>query len=192
MSRRAKNHFRPQLDALQARCLPAASILLPPWLAEPSVTYDGATQTIRIDGTYVADAALVSIEGERVAVRVSTDYGVSREYAFDLYRYLPVGPTLFRVRVVKEIRFQGDAGPDTFTNQTDIPAVAFGGAGNDTLTGGAGDDHLGVYWTGNAWVDDPGSDRIFSSAGNDFIKGGSGHDSVDGGTATTISSAARQ
>ena len=64
---------------------------------------------------------------------------------------------------VESIRFLGRSGDDQFDNRTDIPVSAFGGNGNDELTGGSGDDDL------------------FGGSGNDVIEGGQGDDEVHGG-----------
>ncbi len=52
-----------------------------------------------------------------------------------------------------------------------------GGVGNDTLIGGAGDDNRVLGLVGG-----PGIDTIHGDAGNDLINGGSEGDNIDGGT----------
>ena len=178
MRHRPTKRFRPRIDALQDRCLlsgPPQAIF--DRFPEPVVNYDAPSKTVIIDGTYLADTARVSVEGDEVVVRVSTDQGFSREYDFNLYRNVEwgnfvVGFHMSRVLAVTGVRFQGHEGNDTFTNPTDIPAVAFGGAGDDWLTGGAGDDYL----DGQA-----GNDQLYGGAGNDSLNGGAGIDYLDGG-----------
>jgi Ca2+-binding RTX toxin-like protein len=69
------------------------------------------------------------------------------------------------------IRVFGQGGNDTITlNEQNgaLPAAnLFGGAGNDTLTGGSGGDML----FGQA-----GNDTLLGKGGNDFLFGGAGND----------------
>ena len=90
----------------------------------------------------------------------------------------------FAASSVQEIVFVGLGGNDVFTNNTSIPASAFGNDGNDRLNGGSGADFLG----GGAGDDDlrgnGGNDILY--AGNDInssdqLHGGDGDDSVLGG-----------
>ena len=94
---------------------------------------------------------------------------------------------------VQRIRFNGLAGDDTFFNKTWIPAEAYGGDDNDTLTGGWGRDMLyggegndtisgnfgypentnTTWWTpGNAFLENgvEGQDEIHGGGGKDFIQ----------------------
>ena len=73
---------------------------------------------------------------------------------------------------VNSIRFIGLAGDDFFQNQTAIPAIALGQAGNDRLLGGTGDDRL---------VGNTGNDIIRGNGGDDFIVAGNGDDQIDAG-----------
>ena len=68
---------------------------------------------------------------------------------------------------VNRISFLGLAGSDSFTNDTSLQSVAFGGTGTDFLIGGSGIDLL-----------DGGLDRDYleGRAGNDSLVGGSGDD----------------
>ncbi len=82
------------------------------------------------------------------------------------------------------IRVFGRGGNDTLslveTNGALPPAVLFGGAGNDTLTGGSGADLL-FGGTGNdAVLGKGGSDLLFGGAGNDTLIGGDADDQVFG------------
>jgi Ca2+-binding RTX toxin-like protein len=58
------------------------------------------------------------------------------------------------------------------TNGVLPAAEIFGGDGNDTLTGGSGNDHL---------LGQDGNDSLFGGAGNDILLGGSGNDFIAGG-----------
>ena len=63
-------------------------------------------------------------------------------------------------------------GNDSVVNKTGIAITAYGGSGNDVLTGGP---------VGDGLDGGPGNDRIYGSGGNDTIHGDAGNDSVDGG-----------
>jgi Ca2+-binding RTX toxin-like protein len=71
----------------------------------------------------------------------------------------------------------GQDGNDTLTlDETNgaLPAAfMFGGAGNDTLTGGSGNDEL---------FGGSGNDTLLGKGGNDLLFGGSGNDTLIGGT----------
>jgi len=77
---------------------------------------------------------------------------------------------------VSLIQVFGQAGDDMLTiDETNgaLPVVnLFGGAGNDTLTGGSGADQL----FGQA-----GNDTLLGKGGNDFLFGGAGNDTLTGG-----------
>jgi Ca2+-binding RTX toxin-like protein len=81
-------------------------------------------------------------------------------------------PTVTNTNLIKA---RGGAGDDTITlDQTNGPLPAarlFGGAGNDTLTGGSSNDRV----SGQA-----GNDTLFGGGGNDVLYGGAGNDFVDG------------
>ncbi|MGC2316996.1 MAG: calcium-binding protein [Bradyrhizobium sp.] len=75
------------------------------------------------------------------------------------------------------IQVFGQAGNDTISldesNGALPAALLFGGAGNDTLTGGSGNDQL----FGGA-----GNDTLLGKGGNDLLFGGDGNDTLIGGT----------
>ena len=70
-------------------------------------------------------------------------------------------------------------GDDTLIVDPNVVAniTARGGSGDDTMTGGAGNDRL----DGGS-----GDDRIFGGAGNDRLTGGSGDDYLNGGAGKDI------
>src|SRR5215468_10049362 len=76
------------------------------------------------------------------------------------------------------IQVFGQGGNDTITldeSNGALPAAQlFGGAGNDTLTGGSGADQL--FGQG-------GNDTLLGKGGNDLLFGGSGNDTLTGGDA---------
>ena len=95
------------------------------------------------------------------------------------------GKRIFDSSWITQIIFDGGAGGDRFENNTDIPVTAYGGSGNDTLQGGAGDDDLHGN-EGNDFLDGGnGDDDLNGGIGNDTLEGGAhddylfGHDGID-------------
>ena len=83
------------------------------------------------------------------------------------------GVGAFAAATVAHIVVNAQAGNDTISlNGTSIPAIVFGGDGNDTLIGS----------TGNDWLfGENGNDRLLGNAGDDLIFGGNGNDILEGG-----------
>lgn len=79
------------------------------------------------------------------------------------------------------IYFYGNAGNDTFVNNTSIPSSVQGGDGNDILVGGSGNDTLQGN-TGNDSISGGSSnDTLYGSEGEDTLHGDSGNDVIYGG-----------
>lgn len=82
------------------------------------------------------------------------------------------------------IQMFGQAGDDTLTideaNGALPPAQMFGGTGNDTLTGGSGNDMLFGQDGNDTLIGKGGNDLLFGGAGNDTLIGGSGDDQMFG------------
>src|SRR5262249_48853531 len=70
---------------------------------------------------------------------------------------------------VRGVVFSGRDGDDSFTNNTALTCVAFGGNGNDTLIGGT----LRDYLFGGA-----GDDRLVGNGGNNYLIGGQRKDTM--------------
>lgn len=86
---------------------------------------------------------------------------------------------------VRIIRVSAGRGDDQVTadlgDTTTIPVVIYGGAGNDTLTGGAGADRI-YGQAGNDIIDgSAGNDKLYGGSGNDTLIGGRGDDRLYGG-----------
>ncbi len=83
------------------------------------------------------------------------------------------------------IRVNGGDGNDAITlDETNGPLPAaqlFGGDGNDTLTGGSGDDQLSGQDGNDSLFGRGGGDSLAGGAGDDFIAGGAGNDTMFGG-----------
>ena len=86
----------------------------------------------------------------------------------------------FDVNEISRVTFIGNAGDDTFTNDTDIVSSFFGGDGNDTLTGGSNDDNINGGAGDDIIRGRDGADQLIGSLGDDNIYGGQGNDSIFG------------
>ncbi|MFO0875838.1 MAG: PKD domain-containing protein [Gemmataceae bacterium] len=73
---------------------------------------------------------------------------------------------------INRVVFHGQAGADDFVNNTSLPSMLDGGAGNDRLIGGAGADVL---------LGSLGNDFLNGRGGVDRLEGGAGDDYLDGG-----------
>lgn len=103
------------------------------------------------------------------------------------------------LNALTRIEFRGYEGNDLLINSTNIPSLAYGGAGNDSLEGGSGSDTLwgeagldslqgnggndvlygtGIYLPGGSGVDGP--NQIMGGEGNDEIQGGAFGDTLEG------------
>ena len=82
------------------------------------------------------------------------------------------------------IQVFGQGGNDTITldeaNGALPAAQLFGGAGNDMLTGGSGNDLLFGQAGNDTLLGKGGNDLLFGGAGNDTLTGGDGDDQVFG------------
>lgn len=87
----------------------------------------------------------------------------------------------FETESVSRIGFQGGAGADRFENRTDLPSIADGGAGNDSLYGGSGHDTINGGAGDDLVIGNHGRDWIDGQAGNDTALGGAHDDTLTGG-----------
>ena len=131
------------------------------------INLSGGTLTITGDaGSDTASVTLIS-GGATIEARRSTG---------------PIGGfrMTYPAASVQRIVFRGNAGNDTFTNNTTLPVDADGGDGDDTLTGGGGADYLVGNYGNDTLTGGAGADVIFGSGGHDKIFGGSGNDKLKG------------
>jgi len=77
---------------------------------------------------------------------------------------------------------QGGAGNDVLINRSRMAVDLLGGAGNDRLTGGEGNDSL---------VGGGGNDRLTGGRGNESLVGGGGNDRLTGGGGNDLLSGGR-
>lgn len=174
---RSRWGVRPRFEYLEQRRVLSAN----------QVFLDGATSTIRIEGSSVNDSATVSITPDNsIRVQLETADGYFQ--------------STFLRQSVAAVIFSGGDGDDRFQNFTDLPSVALGEAGNDVLTGGSGSDWLSggdgddalsggegsdliSGGDGNDWISGwTGNDSLIGGPGDDYVVGGQGNDSIDGGS----------
>jgi Ca2+-binding RTX toxin-like protein len=83
---------------------------------------------------------------------------------------------------VWKIKVDGGDGNDTLGVRGTIDAVVYGGLGDDTITGSAGNDLL-YGGEGNDFLGgDNGDDVLYGGPGSDVLDGDAGDDTLDGGT----------
>ncbi len=158
MARKHDNTFRPQLENLEARRVPAAVSL--------------SHGVLTINGTDAADTAVVTQAHGRITVQLSG--GVTEVDSF-------------KKSDVRLIVFNGGAGDDVFVNLTSVRALALGGPGNDVLIGGTNNDIL-IGGPGNDVIigragndvleGDDGNDLLMDDRGRDVIMPGPGENEV--------------
>ena len=162
-----KNSFRPGVECLEDRTLPAAHLTAA--LSGGILRIEGSAQADRIvvrqiDNMISVDHLSIQVNGGGKAARVNAS-------------------------AVKQINIHALGGNDTIDLNSGakageqvffVPSVIWGGAGNDTIWGGAGADSL----HGEA-----GDDLIHGGNGNDLIDGGAGNNRLygDGGNDALIS-----
>jgi Ca2+-binding RTX toxin-like protein len=160
--RRRKGLQYGRATALQAECLEQRHLL-----AANPITYDAATSSVIIQGTLAADTASVWSDATRVHVAI-TSAGLSEMASF-------------QKSSVSLIQFSGSDGDDRFANTTSIASWAWGGVGNDSLSGGAGNDRLYGREGDDTLSGGVGDDELYGDDGNDSISGGHGADRLEGG-----------
>jgi uncharacterized protein YbaR (Trm112 family) len=155
---------RPGLEFLERRDLMAAYV-------------DGPGQLV-VEGASNGDFATV----EQVATTAGSSYRVILNDTVQLF------PTSL-VRSGKVI-FRGYNGADRFDNLTALQTWAYGGEGNDTLSGGAvtdylyggGDDELYGRGGNDRLYGEGANDRLHGQGGSDRLFGSTGNDKLFGGT----------
>jgi len=79
----------------------------------------------------------------------------------------------FAPSLVTTVYYSGAAGGgDTFVNSTSITGIEYGWGGNNTFTGGSGQDYMFLWGNGNTAHDDGGFAVAFTHGGQDNIDSG--------------------
>lgn len=157
----SKPEAKLQIEKLESRQLMAVNISL-------------SNQVLTITGDSWDNSAYVSKVNGKVHVRVES---VPSD-GFVLTPSVKTGS----YSGVKEIRFFGKAGDDTFDSTFIYPCYLDGGSGDDVLEGGGGDDTI-IGGSGNDTLRGVGgNDNLYGGSGVDKLYGGNGMDGLYGGT----------
>jgi Ca2+-binding RTX toxin-like protein len=149
----------PVLEPLDDRILLAITASFSPTAGIVSVFGDASDNTIVVSrdaaGTILVDGGAVAIQGGTATV---------------------ANTALIQI-------FGGDGNDNLALDEANGPLPAadlFGGAGNDTLTGGSGNDRLFGQSGDDTLLGKGGNDQLFGGDGNDTLIGGPGNDQVFG------------
>lgn len=128
---------------------------------------------------------VLSITGDRGDDQVHVTYemqrfGLSSTAKFQVATSWGDNVTLDTASVTK-IEFYGHAGDDWFSNDTAIPCVLSGGAGNDTLYAGSANDSIYGGDGDDCLYGGAGSDWLYGNDGTDLLYGMEGDDYLAGG-----------
>ena len=119
-----------------------------------------------LDGTVGNDTLAVSLSGTKVRLTRNGAIISERELA-----------------LVSQLNINGLSGNDTITIAANllVPAYIFGGDGNDTITGGSGNDTIYGNFGDDFIIGGAGNDSILGGLGADLLSGQSGNDRIFGG-----------
>ena len=145
----------------------------------------------RVDSIRFEDVTSTDLRGlRRVGIDLILDYGttdqvtIQNHYAGAAYQLnqftFSDGVTLTPVQLLAAYRINLTDGADSQTF-TDAAETIYAGLGNDTISGGAGDDRL-YGQAGNDYLSGgTGDDSLYGGADNDNLSGDAGNDLLDGG-----------
>ncbi|MDG3007719.1 calcium-binding protein [Paludisphaera mucosa] len=157
------NRFRPAIQGLEDRRVPAVTSVFNPGLGTLMVFGDAADDTIEISRDALG---VISVNGE-VPLAGGLSGGV---------------PSVFNTRTISVF---GLSGRDTIgldeANGPLPPAQLFGGSGDDTLVGGSGADALQGQSGDDLLLGQGGDDVLVGQSGDDVMSGGDGADQMLGG-----------
>jgi len=159
------------------------------------VAIDTADVTVLSEGALVIDGTLhvVGNNAEDDEVFIRENSGVLKVYS----SFNEDNPTEFDLTDFDEVEIRGRGGDDRIvvSNSVDFGVTIDGGAGNDALRGGSGDDLI-LGGTGNDLMagqrgDDTllagdGMDDLFGGSGNDILVAGNDNDLLFGGSGRDI------
>jgi len=173
---------RLRMESLEAREVPtggltAGTSMLP--IHSDEVLYDASTRTLTVYGTNERDRVEISAvaptnPGQRFGTVVTLGRVTNVNGAATLTPSVTWGGA--NSPPVSRVRFYGYDASDQFVNDTAIPSVAYGGAGEDRLQGGRGKDTLFGGAGDDRLEGHEGNDRLDGGDGEDYPVGGNGHD----------------
>ena len=128
----------------------------------------------------------IAVETDGTNLWVTSDAGKSTPIAINKIRriYISGGDAADNISVAATLRIpvlvRGGAGNDTITTGAGRDTI-YGGNGDDQLTGGGGRDYI-VGGNGNdSIIGGAGNDTLIGNTGNDHMTGGRGDDSINAG-----------
>jgi Ca2+-binding RTX toxin-like protein len=157
MAGKSSPPFRPQLETLETRVLPAAGI-----------SFRESVITVR--GTNQDDKCVITQRDDAIVVRFSAGSKQVRKKFTD----------------VDHIVFLGGGGDDRCINNSELPLEARAGRGNDFVVGGQSDDFLDGGSGDDTLIGDDGDDVLNGGPGNDRLSGDDGDDTLSGGPGTNV------
>ncbi len=125
--------------------------------------------TLNVQGTGHADSITVGLNPQNTSMLDVSMNGKTRS---------------FDAADVQNINVNAGGGKDNVSLGSTLttPATILGGAGNDTLTAGSGDDTLNGGTGNDTLIGGSGQDNLVGGTGNDTIECGPGQSQVNGGT----------
>jgi Ca2+-binding RTX toxin-like protein len=142
------------------------------------------TTTMATNASFSPGAGLLSVFGDNIdnTIAASRDAAGAILINGDAVPVTGGQPTVANTQL---IQIFGQGGNDTIsldeTNGALPGAQLFGGNGNDTLTGGSGNDLLFGGAGNDTLLGKGGDDQLFGGDGNDTLIGGTGNDQMFGG-----------
>ena len=135
------------------------------------VTSPQSQAEMLIDGTSGDDDISASLNGTKLRVMLNGILAEERELA-----------------LVSRLTINGLAGDDTITmaSSVEVPALIYGGDGNDSITGGSGADTIYGNFGNDVIAGGLKRDSILAGLGNDTVTAGDGPDSIYGGDGTDL------
>jgi Ca2+-binding RTX toxin-like protein len=133
------------------------------WFGSSPAPWNWSNGEVTLRGTAGRDRIVVS----------STEHGTR----FDVNGGWGLLPSTYTQSII----VTAGAGDDYVKNDTGIPSMLFGEAGNDELDGGGGPDQLFGGFNNDLLFGRVGDDSLFGDAGDDWIYGGAGADYLFGG-----------
>jgi Ca2+-binding RTX toxin-like protein len=144
----------------------------------PTVGYDPVNDVVTIAGTNFNDSVQVAVDPDGALIVTCQTEMPGGGVALPRQTVI-TGP-------VQSIKFAGGDGNDTFINNTAYKCVADGGAGNDFVIGGWGNDMLYGGAGNDILSGRDGNDSLKGGAGDDLLFGGAGNDWLDGEGGTNL------
>lgn len=178
-----RNKTRLGMETLEGRELCAVGGLVVNYELQLQATNGGDTFTAH----YAENDPSTPLDDE---VNVTWKHGNKTEnLSFGAYKLVRYGDNLVPERTIRQLKFIGGNGNDTFHNDTNLTSYQYGNKGNDKLNGGSNRDYLmgglGSDTLYGGWGDDLLFAQDVSGLGNeknttDRLFGGEGWDELHG------------